>query len=71
METRLITNTQKLQFISETMEDGFSRDQMMSFFEHIEKDAQSINIDIAESAEKILDMMNKFYNVCVYVRRHG
>ena len=66
-----MNTTQKLQFISETMEDGFSRDQMMSFFEHIEKDAQSIDIDIAESAEKILNMMNKFYNVCVYVRRRG
>ena len=71
METRLITNNQKLAFISETMSDGYHFLQMRSLFEQMEKDAQSTNIDNAESAEKILDMMNKFYNVCVYVRRHG
>lgn len=71
METRLITNNQKLGFISETMSDGYHFLQMRSLFEQMEKDAQGDDITNAQSAEKILDMMNKFYNVCVYVRRHG
>lgn len=71
METRLITNTQKLAFISETMSDGYHFFQMRSFFEHIQNEAKGDDITNAQSAEKILDMMNKFYNLCVYVRRHG
>ena len=71
METHLITNNQKLGFISETMADGYHFLQMRSLFEQMEKDALSIDITNAESAEKILDVMNMFYNICVYVRRHG
>ena len=71
METRLTTNNQKLGFISETMSDGYHFLQMRSLMEQMEKDAQSDDQDNAQSAEKILDMMNKFYNVCAYVRRHG
>lgn len=71
METRLITINQKLGFISETMSDGYHFLQMRSLFEQMEKDAQGDDIINAQSAEKILDMVNKFYNVCVYVRRHG
>ena len=71
METRLTTNNQKLGFISETMADGYHFLQMRSLFEQMEKDAQSEDITNAQSAEEILDMMNKFYNVCAYVRRHG
>lgn len=71
MKTHLITNNQKLGFISETMSDGYHFIQMRSFFEHIQNEAQSDDITNAQSAEKILDMMNKFYNLCVYVRRHG
>ena len=65
------TINEKLGFISETMSDGYHFIQMSSLFEQMEKDAQSYDITIAQSAEKILDMMNKFYNLCVYVRRHG
>lgn len=71
METRLITINQKLGFISETMSDGYHFLQMRSLFEQMEKDAQGDDIINAQSAEKILDMVNKFYNVCVYVRRRG
>lgn len=65
------TINEKLGFISETMSDGYHFLQMRSLMEQMEKDAQSDDFHDAQSAEKILDMMNNFYNVCVYVRRRS
>ena len=62
---------QKLAFISETMSDGYHFLQMRSLLEQMENDTYSDNFQDAQSAEKILDMMNKFYKLCVYVRKHS
>lgn len=62
---------EKLGFISETMSDGYYFFQMRGFFEHIENDTNSDDPVNAQSAEKILDMMDKFYKLCNYVRRNS
>lgn len=65
-----MNNTEKLAFISEVMSDGFYFVQMRSLMEQMENDTYGDNFDNAQSAEKILDIMDKFYNLCVYIKRH-
>ena len=65
-----MNNTQKLAFISEVMSDAYYFVQMRSLMEQMENDTYDDNFDTAQSAEKILDIMDKFYNVCVYIKRH-
>lgn len=62
---------QKLNFISETMSDAYHFINVRSLLEQMENETYSDDFDNAQSAEKILDMMNKFYNLCVYVRKQG
>ena len=66
-----MNNTQKLAFISEVMSDAYYFIQMRSLMKQMENDAQCSDLREAESAEKILDIMDKFYNLCVYVKQHG
>lgn len=65
-----MNNTQKLAFISEVMSDAYYFVQMRSLMEQMEMD-RYIDPHDSQSAEKILDIMNKFYNLCVYIKRHG
>ena len=65
-----MNNTQKLAFISEVMSDAYYFVQMRSLMEQIENDAERATAMRDGSAEKILDIMDKFYNLCVYVKRH-
>ena len=66
-----MNNTQKLAFISEVMSDAYYFVQMRGLMEQMENDAQCSDLRDAQSAEKILDIMNKFYNLCVYIRKQG
>lgn len=65
-----MNHTQKLAFISEAMSDAYYFVQMRGLMEQMENDAQCSDPQAAESAEKILDIMDKFYNLCVYIKRH-
>lgn len=65
-----MNHTQKLAFISEVMSDAYYFVQMRGLMEQMENDTYDDNFDTAQSAEKILDIMDKFYNVCVYIKRH-
>lgn len=65
-----MNNTQKLAFISEVMSDAYYFVQIKNLMEQMENDTYDDNFDTAQSAEKILDIMDKFYNLCVYIKRH-
>lgn len=65
-----MNHTQKLAFISEVMSDAYYFVQMRGLMEQMENDTYDDNFDTAQSAEKILDIMDKFYNLCVYVKQH-
>lgn len=60
-----MTTTQKLGEISRIMADGFHFTNMRSMLESVERDTDQ------ESAQQILEMVDHFHRLCMYVERKG
>lgn len=60
-----MTSNSKLAYISETMADGYWFLQVRGLIEKMEMDAAKGDTD----AEQIVKVMERFYNLCKYVRK--
>ena len=58
-------SNKKLAYISETMADGYWFLQVRGLIEKMEMDAANGDND----AEQIVKVMERFYNLCKYVRK--
>ena len=62
-----MNTTEKLQYISETMSDGFLFVTFKNFIERIENELDDpIQRD---SAIQLMSMVNQYYKLCVYARK--
>ncbi len=62
-----MNTTEKLQYISETMSDGFL---FVTFKEFIERIENELNDPIQrDSAIQLMSMVNQYYKLCVYARK--
>lgn len=61
-----MNTTQKLQYISETMSDGFL---FIIFREFIGRIENELNDPFQrEAAQQLMDMVDHYYKLCVYAR---
>jgi hypothetical protein len=62
-----MNTTEKLQYISETMSDGFLFVTFKAFIEQIENELKDPKQ--RENAQQLMDMVNHYYKLCVYARK--